>query len=446
MRIPLRLLGALLLVPQPAPAQTKAPVVVPVVAQPIAGAASLVAPLLPAQLTLAPAVLAQRNRPLTPTLSPLRGEREIGGRGILARLKSLVPTLAGGAAAQRLDQLYHAAAPAAEPVGAKLGFEDFARAASQVFYEGRLLPGETGAVVLGPRRSRPHGELPGEGEMQRRMELPTLSNPQREEKAVELLRLAGAAPEIVDLPAREAPPLDRGHVILRQDAGAGRHNFIVVKPGRDPSKVYVVGAHHDKVSRGEGKIDNWSGTTLVANLYQALRDADTDATFVFVMFAREEEGLIGSEAFVESLTREQRTRIKAMVNIDTIGVDGTYSWLNYRKASRWLLSLIDRVAQAEGLEHKGEDLWGGDADSSSFYRWTHAMTIYGASQDVIFDIIHSENDNMKAFHLKHYVNTAKLTLALLKALDRETPPPGNGRSVASHTSAGRNGPTGPGSI
>jgi hypothetical protein len=49
------------------------------------------------------------------------------------------------------------------------------------------------------------------------------------------------------------------------------------------------------------------------------------------------------------------------------------------------------------------------------------MTIFGASPEVIWDILHSENDNMGAFSLPHYVNATKLTLALLQALDKEEP-------------------------
>ena len=46
-----------------------------------------------------------------------------------------------------------------------------------------------------------------------------------------------------------------------------------------------------------------------------------------------------------------------------------------------------------------------------------AITVFGASMDVIFDIIHSERDTMAAFSLPHYKNAYLLTLGLLKALD-----------------------------
>ena len=68
---------------------------------------------------------------------------------------------------------------------------------------------------------------------------------------------------------------------------------------------------------------------------------------------------------------------------------------------------------------KEDYLNGGDADSSTFRdAGIPAVTIYGASQNVIFDIIHSENDNMAAFSLAHYKNAYLLVLEAIKSLDR----------------------------
>ena len=55
-----------------------------------------------------------------------------------------------------------------------------------------------------------------------------------------------------------------------------------------------------------------------------------------------------------------------------------------------------------------------------------AITVFGASPEVIFDIIHSENDNPGAFNLKHYVNSFRLSAAVLQSLDRNPGRPGSG--------------------
>ncbi len=271
--------------------------------------------------------------------------------------------------------------------------EEFARRARRLFQDARR------AEAARYRPGAAPEAVATDDEMRGRMERLPATNPEREKYAVELFKLAGARPD----------------EIVLQDAGRGRHNVLVVKKGRT-DRVLVVGGHHDKVSAGAGAIDNGTGATMVANLYQALRDRDTDATIVFVAFAREEEGLIGSRRYLASLTPAQRAKIDAMVNLDTLAVDGTYSWRN--NSTRALLDRARDVAAQNGRALVESYLDGGDADSSTFRdAGIPAITLFGASQDVIFDVIHTDRDTMAAFDLAHYRNAYLLTLDLLKSLD-----------------------------
>ena len=238
-------------------------------------------------------------------------------------------------------------------------------------------------------------------EMRGRLDRLPGTNPEREAYVMDLFKLAGAKAED----------------IILQDIGHGKHNIMVVKKGKT-DRVIVVGGHHDKVEAGMGAIDNGTGSTMVANLYQALHDQQTDATIVFVAFGREEEGLLGSEAYLRSLTPEQKSKIDAMVNLDTLGVNGTFSWKN--NSTRALLDRVKSVAAATHRDLTEAHLDGGDADSSSFRSaGIPAITIYGASEDVIFDIIHTDRDTMGAFDLGHYKNSYLLVLDLVKSLDEK---------------------------
>jgi len=329
--------------------------------------------------------IAGKNAEGSPLLKQLGEDLQVGVSGKLA--------------ARALDKLFdgavgETAATAATP-------EEFASYAERRFAANRLLPGQHTAVIAGDQvgsRIRRHG-LPGDAELNRRMELSPLTNAEREQVVIELFEKAGA---------------DRDQIKL-QPIGRGRSNVYVVKKGKS-DKVIVVGGHYDKVSRGHGTIDNWTGATLVVNLYQAMKDADTDATFVFIAFGREEEGLIGSREYLSDLPREARGKIDSMVNLDTLGVDGTFSWKN--NSDREMLDLAMKTSKESGRKLEEVRLWGGDADSSSFRRYgIPAITLFGASQKVIFDIIHSANDTIKAFVFPHYKNAYLLTLAYLQKLD-----------------------------
>ena len=280
--------------------------------------------------------------------------------------------------------------------GAPLTPEQFALRAQELLAEAKLAEAER----LARGSSDIEGAIPSDDDMQGRMERLPSTNPERMKYIVDLFKLGGATDADIRF----------------QDAGKGRNNVIVTKKGKS-DRVIVVGGHYDKVSEGLGKIDNGTGSTMVANLYQALHGVDTDATIVFIAFAREEEGLYGSQAYVRSLDKAARGKIDAMINLDTLAVDGTFSWKN--NSTRALLDRVAQVGAASGHAVKEDYLNGGDADSSTFRdAGVPAVTIYGASQDVIFDIIHSERDNMSAFNLAHYKNAYLLVHELIKSLDK----------------------------
>ena len=270
---------------------------------------------------------------------------------------------------------------------------EFVEYAARRFMGGRMLAGGKAAVA--------YANIPEDQEMYDEVALSPLTNAERERVVVELFRQAGAGAD----------------EIVLQDAGKGANNVLVVKKGRT-DRVVVVGAHHDKGRAGRGTIDNWTGATMAINLYQALRDVATEATYVFAAFAREEEGLLGSKEYVKRLTPEEKAKTDSMLNLDTLAADGTFSWSN--NSAKALLERVKKVAEAAKLALKEMRLWGGDSDSSTFRRaGIPAMTLLGASNDVIWDIVHSERDNIQAFSLAHYKNAYLLSLELLKSLDVE---------------------------
>ncbi len=102
-----------------------------------------------------------------------------------------------------------------------------------------------------------------------------------------------------------------------------------------PDEWIVVGAHFDSrnPSRCDGQVnaqpganDNASGCAGVIELARALADFQTDRSILFMCFSGEEQGLVGSRRYVESLTNNGDIfKLRMMLNMDMIGhdVDGT---------------------------------------------------------------------------------------------------------------------------
>jgi hypothetical protein len=87
----------------------------------------------------------------------------------------------------------------------------------------------------------------------------------------------------------------------------------------DPDNVIVVGAHLDSVGVGPGINDNGSGSATILEIVEQIRKVKPRNKIRFIWFGAEEHGLLGSEAYIESLPQAERDKIAAMLNFDMVG-------------------------------------------------------------------------------------------------------------------------------
>ncbi|WP_222863213.1 M20/M25/M40 family metallo-hydrolase [Agromyces mariniharenae] len=98
-------------------------------------------------------------------------------------------------------------------------------------------------------------------------------------------------------------------------------NLIAETPtGRD-DRVVMAGAHLDSVPDGPGINDNGSGsaTLLETALQMAELDIAPRNTVRFAWWGAEEAGLVGSQFYVDSLSKKQAQQIQLYLNFDMIG-------------------------------------------------------------------------------------------------------------------------------
>jgi hypothetical protein len=192
-------------------------------------------------------------------------------------------------------------------------------------------------------------------------------------------------------------------------------NVICTLPGSTGS-VIVVGAHFDFVDRGKGVVDNWSGCSLLPSLFESLKVVERRHTFVFIGFTNEEEGLVGSKFYVHQLSQEARQTIRAMVNLDSLGLSPTK--MEADRADTKLLDALSATAASFNLPlsvvnvHKV-----GRSDSDSFQDLkVPAICIHSVTTET-FPILHTARDQMSAMHFDDYYNTYLLLRAYLAYLD-----------------------------
>ncbi|MFE0674794.1 M20/M25/M40 family metallo-hydrolase [Streptomyces sp. NPDC058867] len=119
---------------------------------------------------------------------------------------------------------------------------------------------------------------------------------------------AAAGPVKVTLDIRE----------LREDRTT--YNVVAETRGGDADNTVFLGAHLDSVSDGPGINDNGSGSAGILQVAQELAKSKSKVKnkVKFAWWSAEEFGLVGSEAYVASLTEEQKKQIKLYLNFDMI--------------------------------------------------------------------------------------------------------------------------------
>ncbi|MDZ7272116.1 MAG: M20/M25/M40 family metallo-hydrolase [candidate division KSB1 bacterium] len=154
-------------------------------------------------------------------------------------------------------------------------------------------------------------------------------------------------------------------------------NVVAFLPGADPAlskECVVVGAHLDHVGRQSptvyypGANDNASGSAAVMAMAKAFAQAATRPrrSVVFVLFASEEQGMLGAEAYANR-PPFPLSKTVAMLNLDCIGIGdsiGVYGGKDFPE----LFALVQEHDRLHTRLLSAASGGGGGADAGPFHR------------------------------------------------------------------------------
>lgn len=103
--------------------------------------------------------------------------------------------------------------------------------------------------------------------------------------------------------------------------GNSTKNLILTKTGTTyPNTFVIICGHYDTVS-GPGVNDNGSGTAIILEMARILKDVPTEYSIKFINFSGEEQGLLGSQHYVNTVVNatNPKMNIKLVFNIDEVG-------------------------------------------------------------------------------------------------------------------------------
>lgn len=168
-------------------------------------------------------------------------------------------------------------------------------------------------------------------------------------------------------------------------------NLLVTKKGKTDETV-IVGAHYDKVSEGCGAIDNWTGIVILANLYRTIKNFDTQKTYIFAAFGKEELGLLGSKEMAEAIPKENREKYCAMVNFDSFGF--TYPQAMTNISDSKLVDLARETSKEMKIPFAQAGIESASSDSDSFRRQKiPAISLHGMAANWQ-EYLHSSSDKL----------------------------------------------------
>jgi hypothetical protein len=197
-------------------------------------------------------------------------------------------------------------------------------------------------------------------------------------------------------------------------------------PGITNNQI-LFSAHYDCYQKGPGANDDGSGTAAVLAAGIALNHFTFNQTLKFVAFSGEEEGLIGSHAYVKE-AYETGDNIIVDFQADMIGhattpLGGSQMGLVTSEDVAWLLDLADELnttyniglhINRGNINRDGE----GGSDYFSFIEYNfEAVACWGGEHD---PNMHTPQDDMTNVNLSYLVKTTRMITALLATLADQT--------------------------
>lgn len=122
-------------------------------------------------------------------------------------------------------------------------------------------------------------------------------------------------------------------------------NILADVSGTSDAPLLLIGAHSDRVAKGQGATDNASGSATVLALAQRFKDRPLAKHRVVVAFwDLEESGLLGAKAYVANGSEKPAL----YVNFDVFGWGDTL-WMMAKAPEKSIVAASDAAAKAAGI-------------------------------------------------------------------------------------------------
>lgn len=209
-------------------------------------------------------------------------------------------------------------------------------------------------------------------------------------------------------------------------------NVIGILPGQDPhlkKEIVVVGAHYDHLGYGSvgafpgnhgqihpGADDNASGTAAMIDIARQLIKTKTRRTFVFIAFAGEERGLLGSAHYVQHPPTHSLQQVVSMLNLDMVGhLRNNRLIIQGSATSPVYVSILREASRKRKLAIKLGPSGYGPSDHTSFYAKKIPVLFFFTGAHGRY---HRPQDTFDSLHLPGVVKISSFVTETARILDQ----------------------------
>jgi hypothetical protein len=195
-----------------------------------------------------------------------------------------------------------------------------------------------------------------------------------------------------------------------------------IRGSEKPNEIVVLGAHLDSWELGTGALDNGCNAALVVDALRTLKAAGVKPkrTIRFVLFSGEEQGLLGSKAYVSQHRNEMDNTVAALIIDEGTGAVGGFSLGGRGDVEPALKPIVAPLQPWNATGLTTDAFWG--TDNLDFL--LEGVPTLVANQDAANYLVnyHATSDTFDKVDVpqlkKHVAMMSYLTFAIADAQDR----------------------------
>jgi photosystem II stability/assembly factor-like uncharacterized protein len=205
------------------------------------------------------------------------------------------------------------------------------------------------------------------------------------------------------------------------------NNIIATKTGSAyPDQYFILCAHYDDMPQGSlapGADDNGSGTSAVIEAARVLKNYDFNYSIRFILFAGEEQGLVGSASYASNAAAAGML-IPGVINMDMIGYDGDVDGRMEIHTGTMTSSQAVGTVVRDNIAFLGLPLVAdyktstasGASDHRSFWTFGYPAIMVIEDFEDFTPFYHTIDDRLSTLRSSFFHNNARLAIASLAEL------------------------------